>query len=260
MLAMSNESCQQMAMCYTMQGAMDGYWGFDDSMFHMATTPTNGTVLHSKVSDSQSSRRRRKESTKVCPTSEDASISGGKCTTVMLRNLPNNYNRDTLLSMLDDQGFSGMYDFVYLPIDFKTQACMGYAFVNLVSPEIVEKFWAAFDGFSNWVLPSKKVCGVTWSGPHQGREAHIERYRNSPVMHSMVPESFKPVLFEDGKRVEFPPPTKQPRAPRARNYGNQSSGNRTWQHSGVVTSGAWGDTGMNYDRSFRELAMGDLFV
>ena len=28
-----------------------------------------------------------------------------------------------------------------------------------------------------------KVCRVTWSGPHQGLAAHVERYRNSPVMH-----------------------------------------------------------------------------
>ena len=28
-----------------------------------------------------------------------------------------------------------------------------------------------------------QVCQVTWSGPHQGLDGHVERYRNSPVMH-----------------------------------------------------------------------------
>ena len=28
-----------------------------------------------------------------------------------------------------------------------------------------------------------QVCQVGWSGPHQGFLAHVERYRNSPVMH-----------------------------------------------------------------------------
>ena len=28
-----------------------------------------------------------------------------------------------------------------------------------------------------------QVCQVGWSGPHQGFQAHVERYRNSPVMH-----------------------------------------------------------------------------
>ena len=37
---------------------------------------------------------------------------------VMLRNLPNNYTRDMFLSLLDEQGLSGLYDFVYLPMDF----------------------------------------------------------------------------------------------------------------------------------------------
>eukprot|EP00930_Biecheleria_cincta_P029756 TRINITY_DN20665_c0_g2_i2.p1 TRINITY_DN20665_c0_g2~~TRINITY_DN20665_c0_g2_i2.p1 ORF type:complete len:510 (-),score=94.08 TRINITY_DN20665_c0_g2_i2:536-2002(-) len=125
-------------------------------------------------------------------------------TTVMLRNLPNNYTRAMLLKMLDDEGFAGVYNFLYLPIDFKTQACLGYAFVNLVDPSQVVNFWSKFSGFSNWVLPSKKVCSVGWSGPHQGLEAHVERYRSSPVMHPSVPDECKPVIFEQGVRVQFP--------------------------------------------------------
>jgi len=154
-------------------------------------------------------------------------------TTVMLRNLPNNYTREMLLAMLDAEGFLGKYDFTYLPIDFKTQACLGYAFVNLASPDIVQQFWAAFDGYSKWVLPSKKVCGVTWSGPHQGREAHVDRYRNSPVMHPMVPEPYKPLVFEDGQRVPFPTSTKTPRAPRTRNYASTLGGCRGWDQQAV---------------------------
>mmetsp|Transcript_10264 Transcript_10264/g.24657 ORF Transcript_10264/g.24657 Transcript_10264/m.24657 type:complete len:391 (+) Transcript_10264:87-1259(+) len=137
-------------------------------------------------------------------------------TTVMLRNLPNNYTRDMLLDLIDSMGFRGQYDFLYLPIDFQTHACLGYAFVNLVDPGAVPSFWTAFDGFSNWSLPSKKVCYISWSGPHQGLEAHIERYRNSPVMHGEVGDECKPLIFRDGVRIEFPPPTKSIRPPRVR--------------------------------------------
>merc|ERR1711974_13092 len=118
---------------------------------------------------------------------------------------------------LDDEGFGGLYDFLYLPIDFKSRACLGYAFVNLVRPEIMGTFWSRFNGYSRWVLPSRKICGVCWSGPHQGLESHIERYRGSPVMHTSVPEEFQPALFQEGTRVPFPTPTKAPRAPRIRN-------------------------------------------
>ena len=50
----------------------------------------------------------------------------------MLRNLPNNYTRDMFLSLLDEEGLSELYDFVYLPMDFCRDANLGYAFVNLV--------------------------------------------------------------------------------------------------------------------------------
>lgn len=146
-------------------------------------------------------------------------------TTVMLRNLPNNYTRDMLLELIDSLGFRGQYDFLYLPIDFQTQACLGYAFVNLVDSGVVPAFWRAFDGFSNWSLPSRKVCYISWSGPHQGLEAHIDRYRNSPVMHPDVGDECKPLIFKDGARVMFPLPTKSIRPPRVRKRtdSNQSS-------------------------------------
>lgn len=57
---------------------------------------------------------------------------------------------------------------------------------------------------------------VNWASPHQGLEAHIAHFRNSPVMHEDVREEHKPALFKDGERVEFPKPTKVIRAPRLR--------------------------------------------
>ncbi|CAK0854639.1 unnamed protein product [Prorocentrum cordatum] len=135
----------------------------------------------------------------------------------MMRNLPNNYSRSMLLELLDQEGFGGRYDFLYLPIDFKSSACLGYAFVNLVDPSVVPAFWSKFDGFSDWVLPSKKVCQVSWTGPHQGLDAHIDRYRNSPVMHPSVPDAYKPAVFKGGKIVPFPESTKATHAPRVRN-------------------------------------------
>jgi hypothetical protein len=136
--------------------------------------------------------------------------------TLMLRNLPNNYTRIMLISLLDNEGFGGQYDFVYLPIDFKSHASLGYAFVNLSTTEAAERCWKVFEGFNKWVVPSSKVCSVNWSTPFQGLDAHVERYRNSPVMHEHVPDEYKPMLLSDGKRLPFPPPTKKIRAPRIR--------------------------------------------
>ncbi|CAE7900045.1 ML4, partial [Symbiodinium microadriaticum] len=76
------------------------------------------------------------------------------------------------LAMLDEHGFAGRYDFVYLPCDFYRQANLGYAFVNLVDDAAVDALWQTFHGFSGWSLPTAKVCQVSWSGPHQGFKAH----------------------------------------------------------------------------------------
>eukprot|EP00440_Ansanella_granifera_P055051 gb/GFBE01059676.1/.p1 GENE.gb/GFBE01059676.1/~~gb/GFBE01059676.1/.p1 ORF type:complete len:344 (+),score=42.00 gb/GFBE01059676.1/:1-1032(+) len=134
-------------------------------------------------------------------------------TTVMMRNLPNNYTRDMLLAMLDDAGFWGRYDFAYLPCDFDRNANLGYAFVNLVDTLSANDFWKMFDGFSDWAIPTAKVCQISWSGPHQGFKAHVERYRNSAVMHKSVPEEYKPVIFKEGVPQPFPLPTKKIKPP-----------------------------------------------
>mmetsp|Transcript_132696 Transcript_132696/g.322448 ORF Transcript_132696/g.322448 Transcript_132696/m.322448 type:complete len:1090 (-) Transcript_132696:15-3284(-) len=138
----------------------------------------------------------------------------GSRTTVMLRNLPNDYTRNMLLKLLDDEGFNCKYNFVYLPVDFKRMAGLGYAFVNMDKHEYAQEIWKHFDGFNRWTLSSPKVCQVAWGEPLQGLEAHIERYRNSPVMHPDVDEMFKPVVFKNGQRQTFPAPTKRLRQPR----------------------------------------------
>jgi len=137
-------------------------------------------------------------------------------TTVMLRNLPNRYTRKMFLRMLDIHGFSREYDFVYLPIDFKHRVNLGYAFVNMATHESAVRLKATLNGFRAWAFDSQKICEAVWASPHQGLAPNIERYRDSPVMHESVSDEFKPLLFKDGVRVAFPPPTKNIRAPKVR--------------------------------------------
>jgi hypothetical protein len=144
-------------------------------------------------------------------------------TTVMMRHMPPNYTREKLLSLLDSEGFRGSFDFVYLPVDFTTFQGFGYAFINCTSNLEAHRFFKHFQGFTAWpqshmtaeeAVGPPSVCEVSWGNPLQGRAAHIDRYRNSPVMHKDVPEQFKPVTFENGIRVKFPTPTKRIRPPR----------------------------------------------
>jgi len=144
----------------------------------------------------------------------DETLSVVDHTSVMMRNLPNNFKRQMLLDLLEAEGFAGTYDFVYLPVDFQSSSGLGYAFINLTSHEVADRFRSHFTGFNQWSMASDKVCRVTWSDSVQGLEAHIERYRNSPVMHESISEEVRPLLFAGLERIPFPAPTKKIRAPR----------------------------------------------
>jgi hypothetical protein len=135
-------------------------------------------------------------------------------TTVIVQNIPNRYTRSMLLDLFDAKGFSTAYDMVYLPTDFSTAVNFGYAFVNFATPESAEKFAAAFQGFSEWSCKSGKVCIVDWCAEQGGLELLIKRYQNCPVMHESVPDEYKPALYQAGKRIAFPAPTKKLRKPR----------------------------------------------
>lgn len=135
-------------------------------------------------------------------------------TTLMLRNLPSSFSQKRLLDVLNATGFSDRYDFVYLPVDFQSGAGLGYAFVNMINPADASLAVAKLSGYSEWGdAACRKVLEVCWSDPHQGLDMLIDRYRNSRVMHKSVPESYKPLLLHDGKKVAFPAPTKRVRSP-----------------------------------------------
>lgn len=158
----------------------------------------------SKVCEEQSQEKQRSQKSRTPQ----------PLTTVMLRNLPNSYTRDLLLELLDQEGFECRYDFIYLPMDFQTLAGLGYAFVNFTSEEEATRAKDYFEGFSNWAVQSQKICKVSWSHPLQGLSQHLERYRNSPVMHEEVPDQYKPAFFRAGLRQIFPAPMKRLRPPR----------------------------------------------
>merc|ERR1719247_1750500 len=189
-----------------------------------APAPVRGAAEEPGTGGKSSRRNKNKATAEVQPQSSGASGADlapaqgpNELTTVMLRNLPNRYTREMLRQMLDAEGFAGRYTFVYLPIDFKTHSGLGYAFVDLVSSDDALRLRTTFEVFQRWLIQSEKVCSVGWSAPaQQGLSAHVDRYRNSPVMHFSVSDEWKPAVFVNGQRVPFPPPTRRLRAPNLR--------------------------------------------
>lgn len=133
--------------------------------------------------------------------------------TVMLRNVPYSEGQNGVLSIIEERGFSGRFDFFYAPLDFSSGNNLGYAFINLPDAEAVSEFFAVFDGLrvdkDGWSQKDLQVC---WARV-QGRDPNVEHYRNSPV--NDMPESFRPMIFDAaGNHLLFPRPDENvPRRP-----------------------------------------------
>jgi len=129
--------------------------------------------------------------------------------TLFVRNLPSSASRTWLREFLECLDLSGKFDFIYVPINFKTGMSYGYGFVNMISPDValsaMPKIAGAFFGGA--------TLDVCLSHRHKGLDTHIARYRNSPVMHKSVPEDFQPLMFRNGEPVGFPCPTRNVQAP-----------------------------------------------
>uniref|UniRef100_A0A0E0DKR6 RRM domain-containing protein n=1 Tax=Oryza meridionalis TaxID=40149 RepID=A0A0E0DKR6_9ORYZ len=93
-------------------------------------------------------------------------------TTLMIKNIPNKYNCKLLLAVIDEN-HRGTYDFIYLPIDFKT---------------FNGKKWEKFN--------SEKVASLAYARI-QGRSALIAHFQNSSLMNE--DKWCRPMLFhKDG--------------------------------------------------------------
>ena len=114
-----------------------------------------------------------------------------KRTTVMIRNIPNKYSQSMLLEEINAK-FDGMYDFFYLPIDFKNKCNVGYAFINFLEPSTVIQFVDEFNGQRWRNFNSEKVCSISYARI-QGKAAMIARFQNSSLLEK--DESYKPLLF-----------------------------------------------------------------
>jgi len=102
----------------------------------------------------------------------------GTTTTVMMRNLANKYTQSLLLTEINEAGFVGTYDFLYLPIDTDTNANKGYAFINFSEPGFAWMFKQAFEGQRMQMFNSDKVVSV-FAATLQGFDNNHAHYVNA---------------------------------------------------------------------------------
>jgi hypothetical protein len=130
-------------------------------------------------------------------------------TSVMLRNLPHQLSRDMLWEALHAKGIAKFVDFLYLPFDLKVGAYYGWAYVNFSTAAAAKDCSELLSGSSDWGIPSEQPCEISWCTNHQGLESLTEHYRNSQLMHAKMNDKYKPAVYNNGTRIEFPPPTKK---------------------------------------------------
>ncbi|KAF9263244.1 hypothetical protein L218DRAFT_865025 [Marasmius fiardii PR-910] len=146
----------------------------------------------------------------------------------MIKNIPNKMNRDELIRFIN-QVVERRFDFLYLRMDFSNSEFFlsflsihcnfGYAFVNFITVEALLEFAQARLGHKWNMFQSEKVLEMCYAN-YQGKEAAIEKFKNSSIMD--VREEWRPKIFysEPGPRQglsePFPKPTHQRRKEKGR--------------------------------------------
>ena len=134
-------------------------------------------------------------------------------TSLMVRNIPNKYTQQMLLSEFTENGHGpGIIDFFYLPIDFKNRCNRGYAFINFVDYRDILPFHRRYYGKHWRTFNSDKICDITYARI-QGKSAMLKRFENSALMEK--DDEYKPLVFvshgpDKGTRLPFPDPSNKP--------------------------------------------------
>lgn len=111
------------------------------------------------------------------PKGEEADVT---TTSVILMNIPSHYTRDMVISLLDLQGFAGLYDFLYLPVDTSSNENLGYLVINFITAERRGRFVSLYHGtLAQSCFPGTRtgqLCEVRTAAV-QGKQANYDRVR-----------------------------------------------------------------------------------
>ena len=102
-----------------------------------------------------------------------------KRATIMIKNIPNKFNKDLLLRIIN-QNFKGTYDLFILPTDINKYKNFGYSFINFTSSYYIPYFYYMFNGKMWSNTNSKKICELTYSKV-QGKTNLLAHYPSKIV-------------------------------------------------------------------------------
>ncbi|CCO31335.1 Meiosis protein mei2 [Rhizoctonia solani AG-1 IB] len=103
-------------------------------------------------------------------------------TTIMLKNIPNKMSTKNLIDFIEVVTPRAI-DFLYLRFDFQNECNVGYAFVNFINISDLLTFMKAKLGRKWNMYASEKVLNAGYAN-YQGKEALIEKFKNSSIMNA----------------------------------------------------------------------------
>jgi len=98
-----------------------------------------------------------------------------------------------MLSFINET-HEGVFDFFYLPIDFRNKCNVGYAFINFIHPIFIVSLYERMNAKKWPKFNSDKICQIAY-GRIQGKKSLIEHFKTSNVMFKHD-KKLKPILFD----------------------------------------------------------------
>jgi len=152
----------------------------------------------------------------VASPSRSAPTGLSQITTIRVRGLDNFWRRDDMVQLLEEKGWGGYFDFIYMPMNFRCReggSNFGYVFVN------VRDHWTASELMADLNSDSAYSFDAAPATELQGLAANVDKWKNDPVMHNSVPDECKPAMYDSqGIRISFPKHTKKLSKPRVRGH------------------------------------------
>eukprot|EP00928_Gymnodinium_smaydae_P020035 TRINITY_DN17732_c0_g2_i1.p1 TRINITY_DN17732_c0_g2~~TRINITY_DN17732_c0_g2_i1.p1 ORF type:complete len:194 (-),score=23.02 TRINITY_DN17732_c0_g2_i1:481-1062(-) len=114
-----------------------------------------------------------------CPEQVDAGPGLSGLTAVMVRGVCPILSQQLVKAFIDEDGFAGQYDFLYVPVREKGSQNTAQAFVNFVSPEHAQAFFDRYNGQNAKFASDEKRLSVL-PAKRQGYEANLNHFREKP--------------------------------------------------------------------------------
>jgi len=155
-------------------------------------------ILPKPVEDEKRMAEAERKKRAVDPYSWDAGV-----VTVMVRQLPRQFTQRMFLQEVIRRGFEGLFDFLYLPYDFKKGINVGYGFVNFTEPEYALRFRDSLDGqYLDKYMRMKSKAIRVHPAQVQGYEANYRHFAHTKTGQKQDP-AFSPLFFPVPRDVEL---------------------------------------------------------